>query len=108
MPIWMQPIGNPATVERFVRGIDKPETKLPDLEQPSPNVEGDEQDGSTITAVDAKPDLTLLHTEAQRRATMSEPERLALAAMARLAGKSPRGLKRLVNTYRLIRVMRGA
>jgi hypothetical protein len=27
--------------------------------------------------------------------------------MARLAGKSPRGLKRLVNTYRLIRVMRG-
>ena len=27
--------------------------------------------------------------------------------MAPLAGKSPRGLKRLVNTYRLIRVMRG-
>jgi hypothetical protein len=107
LPIWMQPIGNPATVERFVRGIDRPETKLPDREPLSPDVKPNGQDGSAIAAVDAKPDPTLLQTEAQRRATMSEPERRALAAMARLAGKSPRGLKRLVNTYRLIRVMRG-
>lgn len=107
LPIWMQPIGNPSTVERFVRGIDKPGKEFPDPAQRRTGAERDRQGGGTITAVDAKPDSALLQAAAQRRATMSEPERRALAAMALLAGKSPRGLKRLVNTYRLIRVMRG-
>jgi hypothetical protein len=108
LPIWMQPIGNPATVDRFVRGIDKPETKQPEAgQQGDAEAAGDRQRGGTIAAVDAKPDPALLQAAAQRRATLSEPERRALAAMALLAGKSPRGLKRLVNTYRLIRVMRG-
>lgn len=107
LPIWMRPIGNSVTVERFVSGIDKPEKKLPDAGQLSAGGQGERQGGGTITAVDTKPDPALLQTAAQRRATLSEPERRALAAMAPLAGKSPRGLKRLVNTYRLIRVMRG-
>src|SRR5262249_31497061 len=107
LPIWMRPIGNPSTVERFVRGIDKPDTKLPDPGQLGGGGDHERQGGGTIAAVDAKPDPALLQTTAQRRATMSGPERRTLAAMALLAGKSPRGLKRLVNTYRLIRVMRG-
>jgi hypothetical protein len=107
LPIWMQPIGNPATVERFVRGIDKPEEKPADAAQRSADGQRDRRGGGTVRPVDAKPDPALLQTAAQRRATMSDLERRALAAMALLAGKSPRGLKRLVNTYRLIRVMRG-
>jgi hypothetical protein len=108
LPIWMRPIGDPMTVDRFVRGIDKPEQE-PGGSPPLPTVDEkrDGTDGSTITAVAAPHDPALVQTAAQRRATMSEPERRALAAMAPLAGKSPRGLKRLVNTYRLIRVMRG-
>jgi KAP family P-loop domain len=107
LPIWMQSIGNPAMVDRFVSGIDKPETKLPDAGQRGAAGERGPQGGGTIAVVDAKPDPAILQTSAQRRSTMSELERRALAAMASLAGKSPRGLKRLVNTYRLIRVMRG-
>ena len=107
LPVWMQPIGNPATVERFVRGIDTPEETPPDPVPPNPGQEGVRPGGGTIPAVEAAPDPDLVLGAAQRRATMSEAERKALAAMAPLAGKSPRGLKRLVNTYRLIRVMRG-
>ncbi|MDO9562892.1 MAG: P-loop NTPase fold protein, partial [Bradyrhizobium sp.] len=107
LPIWMPSIGDPATVERFIRGIDRPDSKFSDPPQPSADRQRDQLGGDTITVVDVKPDPTLVQIAAERRAAMSEPERRALTAMALLAGKSPRGLKRLVNTYRLIRVMRG-
>ncbi|MGY3149293.1 energy-coupling factor transporter ATP-binding protein EcfA2 [Bradyrhizobium sp. USDA 3397] len=108
LPIWMRPIGSSATVETFVNGIDASVVKG---EEPGT----DESRHSTqstasraMKAVDATPDPTLRQRQTQRQATMSPSERRALAAMAPLAGKSPRGLKRLVNTYRLIRVMRGS
>ncbi len=108
LPIWMQPIGSPAAVAKFVGGIDKTEEKSADTSsQHAGGVSTNQQGRGTITPIDAAPDPALLQTAAQRRATMSQSERKALAAMALLAGKSPRGLKRLVNTYRLIRVMRG-
>ena len=107
LPIWMQPIGNPPTVEAFVNGIDEPQAEPAGPTDPTDSKKGDHQ-GREIVPIDAKPDPALLQTAAQRRATMSKIERRALAAMAPLAGKSPRGLKRLVNTYRLTRVMRGS
>jgi KAP-like P-loop domain-containing protein len=107
LPIWMQSIGSPETVKNFVGGIDKPEEKPQDHAQQNHAGQNGQQGTGTIAPIDTKADPTLLQTAAQRRATMSGPERQALAAMALLAGKSPRGLKRLVNTYRLIRVMRG-
>jgi hypothetical protein len=107
LPIWMQSMGNPTTVDRFVRGLDRPENDISHRAQPSPGPEPIRRGGATIAALDVDPDPALLHSAAQRRATMSDQERRALAAMALLAGKSPRGLKRLINTYRLIRVMRG-
>jgi hypothetical protein len=107
LPIWMPPIGDAATVKRFVQGIDKPDTTLSDSIRPEPDRERAQLGGDKIAAVDAKPDPALVQIAAQRRVSMSEPERRTLTAMALLAGKSPRGLKRLVNTYRLIRVMRG-
>ncbi|WP_084799461.1 P-loop NTPase fold protein [Bradyrhizobium sp. Ai1a-2] len=106
LPIWMRPIGNPAEVWRFIDGIDKPE-EFPGPAQQGAAKERDRQSGGSIAAIDIKSDPALLRSAAQRRATLSEPERRVLASMVQLAGKSPRGLKRLVNTYRLIRVMRG-
>jgi hypothetical protein len=107
LPIWMQPVGDPATVERFVRGLDKPENDTPDLARRNAHTGRDRNTSGTLTPVDAKPDPALHQAAARRRASMSEQERKTLSAMGLLAGKSPRGLKRLVNTYRLIRVMRG-
>ncbi|WP_186293997.1 P-loop NTPase fold protein [Bradyrhizobium guangdongense] len=107
LPIWMQSISNPGMVETFVSGIDRPEEEPTDSAGQAAGDKGGQQGHDKMVPIDVAPDPTLFQTAAQRRATMSKFERRALAAMAPLAGKSPRGLKRLVNTYRLIRVMRG-
>ena len=108
LPVWIRPLGGTTVVRQFIDGVDRPETPLeaPDSKIASGvnnSTLGKHASSFKTEEVEVLPMETL--RIAASRATLSAMERDIIEAMGELAAKSPRGLKRLVNSYRLMRVL---
>jgi hypothetical protein len=107
LAVWVRPVAGAPAVRNFVNGIDRPEVTSQGL-APKQNDQPGGGGGSRPSRFETErvePVAADALASAATRATFSDAERDVIAAMAGLVGKSPRSLKRLVNTYRLMRVM---